>query len=158
MSETPHSTQEIIFEFLNSVGIQIVEKKLSQDCFLPGISVLGSSALIDQAQLKHLGDILHEAGHIAVTEPKKRPLIGTKEMDVNWPTDGEEIAAILWSFAACNHLKLDLNVVFHPNGYKGNSDWLIQEFTNKNYIGLPLLSWMGLCTKEAFPKMKKWLR
>ena len=89
MSETPHSTQEIIFEFLNSVGIQIVEKKLSQDCFLPGISVLGSSALIDQAQLKHLGDILHEAGHIAVTEPKKRPLIGTKEMDVNWPTDGK---------------------------------------------------------------------
>ncbi|MBL4643190.1 MAG: hypothetical protein JKY44_06325 [Flavobacteriaceae bacterium] len=147
-----------IVQFLNSININVAEKELPKDCFLPGLSALGITVLIDPKQLKYPGDILHEAGHIAVTETKTRPLIGTKEMEATWPTDGEEIAAILWSFSACMHLQLPLVVVFHRNGYKGSSDWLIDQFTNKNYIGLPLLEWMGLCTKKEFPRMEKWLR
>ncbi len=101
---------------------------------------------------------MHEAGHIAVAEEKLRPFIGTKEIGSDWPTDGEEIAAILWSYAASRHLGLDIEVVFHPDGYKNKSKWLIEQFNNKNYMGLPLLEWMSLCSKEEFPKMIKWLR
>ena len=79
---------------------------------------------------------------------------------------GEEIAAMLWSYAALTHLKLNPEIVFHPNGYKGSSSMFIENFTRGNYIGLPLLSWMGLCNvnvqdsdnEPIFPKMKKWLR
>ena len=80
---------------------------------------------MDSEKLKYPGDLLHEAGHIAVTEEKLRSLIGTEQMESSWPTDGDEIAAILWSFAACQHLGLELEVVFHPDGYKNaNHGWL----------------------------------
>ncbi len=149
---------ETIVNFLQSIDILVVEKKLPEDTFLPGLSILGSSILMDPDQLKYPGDLLHEAGHIATTEAEKRTLIGTPEMDDDWPNDGEEIATLLWSYAAAHHLQLDLDIVFHPNGYKNESEWLIEQFTSKNYIGLPLLEWMSLCDKESFPRMKKWVR
>jgi hypothetical protein len=136
----------------------VVEKKLPNDTFLPGLSIKGNTILMDSAQLKYPGDLLHEAGHIAVTEEKIRPSLGTEEIGSNWPTDGEEIAAILWSYAASYYLNLDLGIVFHPDGYKNESEWLIKQFSSKNYIGLPLLEWMSLCNKEEFPIMQKWLR
>ena len=147
-----------IVKFLNSIDLVVVEKKLPNDTFLPGLSLKGNTILMDLEKLKHPGDLLHEAGHIAVTEEKIRPSLGTEEIGDNWPTDGEEIAAILWSYAASYYLNLDLEIVFHPNGYKNDSEWLIEQFNNENYIGLPLLEWMSLCTKEEFPLMKKWLR
>jgi hypothetical protein len=155
---TTQSTLQQITNFLSSINIKVVEQRLPADTFLPGLSLLGNTILMYQEQLKNPGDLLHEAGHIATTEEIRRPLIGTSEMGENWPSDGDEIATILWSFAACHHLGLDLNVVFHPNGYKNDSEWLIEQFSCKNYLGLPLLAWMGFCTKEEFPTMNKWLR
>ncbi|MFB9271914.1 MULTISPECIES: hypothetical protein [Flavobacteriaceae] len=149
---------ETIVNFLHSINIIVVEQKLPNDTFLPGLSVLGNLILMDLDKLKYPGDLLHEAGHIAITEEKMRPLIGTPEIGDKWPTDGEEIAAILWSYAASCFLNLDLEIVFHPNGYKNDSKWIIEQFNNKNYLGLPLLEWMSLCNKEEFPKMKKWIR
>ena len=147
-----------ITDFLKSIGINVVEKPLTNDTFLPGIKVQENSIFVDVNQLKHPGDLLHEAGHLAVSETHIRPLIGTSEIDTDWPKDGEEMTAILWSYAACYHLDLDLKVVFHPDGYKNESEWLIEQFNSKNYIGLPLLEWMGLCTSDEFPNMKRWLR
>ena len=49
-------------------------------------------------------------------------------------------------------------VVQGEAGYKGESQWLIEELNAKNYIGLPLLTWMDLCTAEDFPVMKRWVR
>ena len=149
---------DTIVSFLRSISIEVVEQKLPSDTFLPGVDLLGSSVLIDKEKLKYPGDLLHEAGHIATTEEKLRPHIGTPKIGENWPTDGEEIATILWSFAASVYLGLDLGVVFHPNGYKNDSAWLIEQFTSQNYIGLPLLEWMSLCEKKEFPVMRKWLR
>lgn len=149
---------ELIVNFLQSINISVIEQELPNDTFLPGLSLYGNSILVDIEKLKHPGDLLHEAGHLAVTEEKIRPHIGTSKMDDNWPTDGDEIATILWSYAASCFLNLDLEIVFHPNGYKNESEWLIEQFNNKNYIGLPLLKWMSLCNKEEFPKMKKWIR
>ncbi|MFX0557694.1 hypothetical protein ACOCEA_12915 [Maribacter sp. CXY002] len=125
---------------------------------MPGLQIKGSTILLDRTKLKYPGDLLHEAGHIAVTEETIRPLLGSKEIDNSWPTDGEELAAILWSYAASCHLNLDLEVVFHPDGYKNEASWLIEQFNNKNYLALPLLEWMSLCKKEEFPIMRKWLR
>ena len=166
-----HSKQEIIniiVPFLEEIGINTVFTTIDNNCFLPGISIFKNSILIDTEKLEYPGDILHEAGHIAVTPTEQRSLIGTSEIDANWPTDGEEIAAILWSYAATIKLNISPEIVFHENGYKNQSRWLIHEFENKNYIGLPLLDWMGLCvstevnidnlTIPPFPHMIKWLR
>jgi ankyrin repeat protein len=149
---------EKILKFLASIKISVVETELPDDTFLPGLRIMEGVILMDREKLKYPGDILHEAGHLAVTEEKTRPLIGLDKQELEWPTHGDELVAILWSFAACKRLKLPLEVVFHPNGYKDDSEWLIEQFNAKNYIGLPLLEWMGLCKASKFPKMKKWLR
>lgn len=155
-----------VLSFLNEIGIDVIEKELDAT-FLPGLSLGSNCIYIDYTKLLYPGDILHEAGHLAVTTSLERKLVGTNEMATNWPTQGEEIAAILWSFAALDYLKLPLDFVFHPDGYKNASDWFISNFTNKMYPGLPLLQWMGLCLDEnraaleqkpAFPTMLKWLR
>ena len=59
---------------------------------------------------------------------------------------------------ASHFLNLDLEIVFHPNGYKNDSEWLIEQFSNKNYKGLALLEWMFLCNSKEFPKKEKWAR
>ncbi|MGV3612624.1 MAG: hypothetical protein ACO1N0_16820 [Fluviicola sp.] len=156
--------QQKILQFLAQIGISVIETELPDDCFLPGLAIERNAILMDSSRLKYPGDLLHEAGHLAVTEENLRPSIGTAEMDPAWPSDGDELAAILWSYAALRHLELKPEVVFHPEGYKNESAWLMEQFANKNYIGLPLLEWMGLCAAsgkeevEPFPQMIKWLR
>lgn len=152
--------------FLNEIGIPVVEQELDDTCFLPGLFPRSNTILLDRKRLKYPGDILHEAGHVAVTEAGFRPFIGTAEMAEQWPQPGEELGAILWSYAVIIHLKIPPEVVFHAEGYKNDSAWLIEQFEKRNYIGLPLFEWMGFCDKYGenkehevfFPALKKWLR
>lgn len=155
---------EKILQFLNEININVVEQELDDACFLPGLSLKKNAILLDRKRLKYPGDLLHEAGHLAVTEEDKRKWMGTDQMPDSWPGHGEEIGAILWSYAALRHLNIPATVVFHANGYKNDSEWLIEQFENENYIGLSLLEWMGLCNSNkekglpVFPQMIKWLR
>ena len=144
--------------FLKELGIDIVEKELDDSCILPGLSLYKNSILIDKNRLKYVGDILHEAGHIAVTPEENRMLIGTEEMDTNWPYDGDEMIAILWSYAAARHLDISPEVIFHKDGYKNESKEIMNRFENGNYVGLPLFEWMGFCDEGEFPKIKRWMR
>lgn len=154
-------------QFLSEIGIAVFEKELDENTFLPGITLGPNCIYIDFEKLKYPGDILHEAGHIAVASPEVRAVIGTEAVPKGWPDGGEEMAAILWSYAAALHLKLPLDFVFHPDGYKNSSEWLISGFEKENYIGLPFLEWIGLTfgkekalkhQQTAFPVMQKWIR
>lgn len=160
------SELEKVLTFLNEIGIDVVEKEL-ESSFLPGLELGPNCLYIDFEKLLYPGDILHEAGHLAVTTSAEREIAGTDKMASDWPSQGEEMGAILWSFAAAKYLQLPIEFVFHPNGYKNESEWLISNFTNENYIGLPFLEWIELSLgkeratkegKESFPKMLKWLR
>ena len=148
-----------IVSFLEEIGINVVEKELTEPTFLPGIKIVGYSVVVDRSLLIATGDILHEAGHLAVTEPEFRDKIGTPDVPADWPKDGDELAAMLWSYAALTHLKLPVEVVFHDDGYKDQADWLREQYATGTYIGLPLFIWMGFCDDEVqFPRVKKWLR
>lgn len=148
-----------ISSFLEGIGIHLMESDKLSSTFLPGIQIMGSTIYVDKPLLLSPGDLLHEAGHIAVTEEIHRSKIGTKEQDDNWPSDGDEFAAILWSYAAATHLKIDPIIVFHSEGYKNESEWLLEQFASGNYIGLPILQWMGFCGDEVvFPKLRMWMR
>ncbi len=144
--------------FIRAIGIDIHRVTLSQDTFLPGILIEHGKLLVDPEKLFYPGDLLHEAGHIAVTSPAERPLLGGNVTANNSQKEGDEIAVLLWTYAACRHLDLDPSVVFHPMGYKGQSEWLIEQFQQKTYIGLPLLVWMQMTTVDEFPVMQHWLR
>lgn len=157
----------VVIHFLSSIGIDVREKKLPDTTFLPGLMLGPEIIYIDKEKLLYPGDVLHEAGHIAVTSPLERKLIGTNKMTQEWPTQGDEIAAILWSYAALTHLNLTPQFVFHDKGYKENSKWFINNFTTGNYIGLPLLQYYKMASSQeqvnnnpetAFPYMQNWIR
>jgi hypothetical protein len=79
---------------------------------------------------------------------------------------GEEMGAIAWSWAALMHLGLAPEVLFHPQGYKGGADALIENFSIGRYIGVPILQWKGMAFEpriaenngqKPFPHMVKWI-
>lgn len=159
---------EIIVDFLNRIGINCQKTTLSgEPTFLSGIKIDNGTLLYDIDQLKHAGDLLHEAGHLALELPTNRCQLNDNVDEGKSPKESVELGVILWSYAALKFLNLPPEVVFHAEGYKGESAYLIKTFENGQYIGLPLLQWMRLTadaqsvsnkTAQPFPTMIKWLR
>lgn len=157
-----------IVGFLNEIGIKTSAAILTEATFLPGIKIQGGEIVYDPEKLEFPSDLLHEGGHIAVVPSNERSKLNGNIGDGNENAMGDEIAAILWSYAAIKHINLPANLVFHETGYKGHSDWYLSNLEeDKNYIGLPYLSWLGLAADEnqaaklgceAFPVMLRWLR
>lgn len=155
---------QLILDFLKEIGIgtRFVPGPL-ENTFVPGIRIENGSLSICRAQLLYPGDLLHEAAHLAVVPPETR----AKMNDSAGDSGGDEMAAIAWSYAALRHLRLSPDIVFHPEGYKGGSKSIIENFTAGRYFGVPLLQLYGLSREkkqaeekgeEAFPVMKKWTR
>ena len=149
--------------FIRGIGITVEEGTVASGSFLPAIEIRNGGIIYDSALLTYPGDLLHEAGHIAVSLPGERPHLSGNIVDNDQSKMGDEMAVLLWTWAASLHLKLPPQIVFHKDGYKGTSDWIIQQFSSGSFIGLPLLVWMKMCTDvkkdgSGFPKMLKWMR
>lgn len=151
----------IMTRFLDRIGIPYRFAAIDGDTFLPGLLIDQGSLTIDLSKLSYPGDILHEAGHIALTDPAKRPFLNQDMLNTQSEQESEEIGVQLWTFLAAREIGLPVDVVFHAGGYKGQSNWFIQNFENGRLIGLPLLVWMKVVEPPAhgdFPAVKSWLR
>ena len=152
-----------ILGFLAEIGIATRRCELPEKTFLPGVSIDRGTVLYDPARMVHPGDILHEAGHVAVAAPEARAVMhGNVDVDA-----GEEMMATAWTYAAAIHMGVDPELVFDPHGYAGYSEVLLENFRSGRYLALPLLQWIGLALDEtrarelgapAYPRMLKWLR
>ena len=156
-----------IADFLGEIGINVRSAEIDEPTFLPVVTIEKGQLVVDESKLAFPGDLLHEAGHIAVTSPDGRAnLDGTITL-----SDGEgggyEMAAIAWSYAAALHLGIDLSIPFHEHGYKGDAQALIENFSAGRYIGVPVLQWVGVTLDEQsakksgiepYPYMVRWLR
>lgn len=152
-----------IVAFLEGIGLPVRLDEVAEASFLPGVSIQAGVLLIEEARLLYPGDLLHEAGHLAVLPPALRVQV---DGDVG-NNGGLEMAAIAWSYAAALHLGIDPSVIFHAAGYQGSAQSLIENFTAGRYVGVPVLEWAGLtATKrraealgvQPYPFMMKWLR
>ena len=152
---------ERLVAFVRSIGINVRAATLPEKTVLPGLDIRHGAILVDEARMTHPGDILHEAGHLDVTDPLVRnaPTLS--------PTPADEMTSIAWSYAALRHLALDPAVVFHDDGYKGEAASLIENFTAGHYFGMPLLQLYGMAVEprraaetgaEPYPHMLRWLR
>ena len=157
-----------ITTFINEIGITCMPGSLTEDTFLPGIDIKDGKMIYDTQLLKYPGDLLHDAGHLAVLLPNDRAVAQSPDkLSGDLHAGGAEMATICWSWAAMRHLNLEPEVIFHPDGYRGGAESLKDAFNSGSYIGLPLLQWFGM-TKEPgkntspddviFPNMKYWLR
>ena len=152
---------ERLVAFVRGIGIEVRAATLPEKTFLPGLDIRHGAILVDAERLTYPGDILHEAGHLAVTDPAERhaPTLS--------PSGGDEMTSIAWSYAALRHLALDPAIVFHADGYKGEAAAIIENFTAGSYFGVPLLQYYGMAVEprgaaemaaEPYPHMLRWLR
>jgi hypothetical protein len=155
-------TATLILDFLQQIGLTVRLAPLPADTFLPGVTLEPGGLIVDPDRLLYPGDLLHESGHLATMLPAQRATTGSHASS----DMGDEIAAQTWSYAAAVHLGLPPETVFHPTGYKGSAQSLIQIYRD-GHAGVPLLQWMGLtldstCAAELsippYPHMLRWLR
>lgn len=137
--------------FLEGIGLPCRRGTIEGATVLPGILIENGGLVYDPEKLRYPGDLLHEAGHLAVMSPERRsraqPNVGKYA--------AEEMMAIAWSYAAAVHLDLDPAIVFHEDGYRGGSASLIAAFASPSPVGVPMLRWLGMT--ENYPVMIRWL-
>jgi len=156
---------EKILSFFVRIGLAAERGEIGPDSFLPGVTIRSGVLVIDEALLAYPGDLLHEAGHLAMMEPAvRRACSGDVGDDA-----GLEMGAIAWSYAAAMELGLPPETVFHAAGYKSGGAGIVENFGRGHYFGVPILQWLGMTTQRTeitpqdaaglcYPTMQKWLR
>jgi hypothetical protein len=138
-----------------------------EDGFLPGIRVERGVLMVDEARLEYPGDLLHEAGHIAMAPAELRPSLSGAIDVPGLDMASLEVAAVAWSYAAAVALAVDPAELFHAGGYRGKSAGLLATFGVGVYPGAQLLEEAGLTAAgpraealgvEPYPHMLRWLR
>lgn len=165
------TTTERIVRFLATIGIDIVESSLAGPTLLPGVTIDRGRLVVDYATLAWPGDLLHEAGHIAIAPAAHRSRLGANADELDTSDAGEvdagEVEATAWAWAASVAIGLAPEVLFHDGGYHGKSERLIFTFTSGCYPGAAGLSAAGMTLVGAdakargiapYPHMVRWLR
>jgi hypothetical protein len=153
-----------MIDFIRSLGMAVHEQNLINPTILPGLSISGGNLIVDRSRLAYPGDLLHEAGHLAVKLPSARA-----EVDHSAGTDpAEEMMAVAWAWAAGKHLGVPPNMVFHESAYQ-NADGatLAEQFEAGHTFGVPMLQAYGMTAephsaqrlgRSPYPVMARWLR
>ena len=156
-----------IANFLIDIGIDVVPTTLDNQSFLPGIQVKDGKLLVDESKLTYPGDLLHEAGHLAVAPATIRNTLSGEVIIPGADMDSIEVQVTAWAFAAVRHLDIDPKVLFHEGGYRGKSRKLILTYSLGVYPGVFGLQQLDLTAAgslasdlgvEPYPHMLKWLR
>lgn len=166
VNPTSNPLTDKLIHFVQSIGLPVRLNEIKNPTFLPGICIENGGLVIDPGKLQYPGDILHEAGHLAVMPPDVRQAMNG---DIGAGTNedlGAEMMAMAWSYAACLHTGIDPLEVFHPYGYQGGGKAIAENFKNGKYFAVCTLQWIGLCyeprkghdNSNAYPKMLRWLR
>ncbi|MBP6748233.1 MAG: hypothetical protein KA144_01230 [Xanthomonadaceae bacterium] len=156
-----------IFDFVAGVGLPITEEALPGDTFLPGIAIRYGGLAVDPYVLVWPGDLLHEAGHLAVLPPALRTAADDDLADEADVEHAGELEAMAWAWAAVVELGLPVEVLIHEGGYNGKSRDLLQMYAFGVYPGLQGLCATGMTAAPGFspepltvryPQMLRWLR
>lgn len=156
-----------IFAFLTRIGMPVVEETLPADTFLPGIALRTGGLVVDPDKLMWPGDLLHEAGHLAVLPAALRSEADGDDLSQAEIAHAGELEAMAWAYAAAVELGLPMDVLIHDGGYNGKARDLLQMYTFGVYPGLRGLCASGMTAAHGFtpdsgltqyPQMLRWLR
>jgi hypothetical protein len=165
--QTGIDSTSAILQFLRAIELDVREEPLSSPGFLPGIEIRQGALVVDRARLQWPGDLLHEAGHLAVLPARLRPLQSGALHDCEQVPYSGEAEATAWAYAAACAIGLPAEQLFHAGGYHGRSAGLIMTFALGVYPGLHGLMQGGLAHgmaqaqslgTPAYPHMLRWLR
>lgn len=158
---------ERILAFLREVGIPVREARLEGEGFLPGVRVADGGLLFERARLRWPGDLLHEAGHLAVLPPAHRATMSGDLAGHEQVPHAGEVEATAWAYAATVAIGLAPTVLFHEGGYHGQSASLAMTYAMGVYPGAHGLVQAGMTAgateatgrgEAPYPAMRRWLR
>jgi hypothetical protein len=161
------TTLATIVAFLESIGIPVQPGEVETDSFLPAVRIADGGLVFDPQRLRWPCDLLHEAGHIAVTPAAQRAALGGALDAAQAAPHGGELEAMAWSWAATLHLGLAPEELFHPQGYKGQSAGLLLSYSLGVCPGAVGLANAGMtlvgeaasaARMPPYPHMHRWLR
>jgi hypothetical protein len=163
-----HVYVQPILRFLEKIDIPFQFTSIDIPTYVPGINIHHGSLQIDLEKLSFPGDLLYEAGRIALAPSAVRPSL-THPIDnqLDFDVATNSMMTIAWSYAAAVDSGTPLEVLFHPEGYKGQNESLQYGFQSGQYVGLPMLQYFGMAFDannatqkglQAFPVMQVWLR
>ena len=156
-----------IVAFLNDIGIDTAEGDVPASSFLPGVRIVEGRLVYSADALTWPGDLLHEAGHLAVAPAALRATLSDGVELPETVMHASEVEATAWAFAALRHLALEPTVLFHDGGYHGASAGLIHTFALGVYPGAAGLAQAGMTNVgedarraglPVYPAMTRWLR
>ncbi|WP_273020652.1 hypothetical protein [Oceanicaulis sp. UBA2681] len=176
-----------IEQFLTAIGLPVTRAQLPSDSFIPGVAVRHGALKVDPDQLGSPGDILHEAGHLAVTPARLRgrldadidacasaliddPHLKVTETEASILNRTEPLA-IAWSYAAALEAGVSPECVFWEQGYGGqhggSPQLVMMQVAQGLFPGVLGLAQSGFCAAPPpfgdpadpapFPKMRRWL-
>lgn len=155
--------------FIEAIGLRCSPGSVPTDSFLPGVAIIEGGLVYDDEQLGSPGDLLHEAGHLALTPQRVRPLL---DGDVGAVIDDilatglpdhlaplneaersmierSEPLAIAWSYAAACAAGVDPDCVFWEGGYgtkDGGSPMILRmQIEQGMFPGVLGLAQLGFC-------------
>lgn len=161
------NTLATITRFLQSIGIPVRPGEVADDSFLPAVRIEAGGLVFDAQRLRWPCDLLHEAGHIAVTPAAQRSALAGALADAEAAPHGGELEAMAWSWAAALHLGLAPEELFHPEGYKGQSAGLLMSYSlgvcpGAHGLSRAGMTFVGNAANAAgvppYPHMARWLR
>lgn len=169
--------------FLESIGITVRLERGAAG-FLERMRVDGASIVVDDEDPELVGDMLHEAGHIAVTPSLFRGSLTANVDDaaslmaqyfnehpncMAFPEDpvaraimqsGEQ-EAIAWSYAAAHHLGIDTMLPF-AKGFDGDGRETHDMLVIGHHLGIHGLFHSGMTDLPrqgaGYPAMKRWMQ
>lgn len=177
------SELEKIVSWLNSIGLKVIvgEPPEYVERFLPDVVVFNGEIYVTQET--KICNLLHDAGHVAVTPAEFRSVLtGDLSLEENEQSrlilenkyfnlvsgqdelfrliHGGEQAAIAWSYAAGFVNNLNADIIF-PKDLADieNAFRMSHNNTLAAHPGIAELYHSGMIeSKAAFPKMKRWLQ
>jgi hypothetical protein len=163
-----HPMTRKIAGFLQQIGLKIEAEELEEGTFLPGILIRSGVMIVDETRLKYPGDLLHEAGHLALAPPELRPFLDDKVELPGFDMNKVEAGTIAWSYAAGLHIGLQPEDVFHAGYAREGLSGLLTNYSLGVYLGANVLEESGMAVSgrtaaglpgiEPYPKMLKWVR
>jgi hypothetical protein len=168
-----------VLNFLSEIGMTVAVG-VTGDPFLPGVSIAGGIITYDP-DVATVGDLLHEAGHLAVIPSIFRPHLSANAESVSdlyekWFEDhprafdhpenpvgrailqSGETEAIAWSYAAAMATGVSPEELFlNGFGSDGLEDLTIGLSTGR-YLGVNGLHHAGMTALREFPKMIRWIQ
>lgn len=170
-------------DFLRSIGIGC-DYADTADGFLAGVRIRKGGLLV--SPVANVGDVLHEAGHLACLPGRWRRLaeddidqVVARMMDIvdfSDPDRGEARAALqcgdseatAWAWAVGEHLGLAPEDVVRDEDYQGTGADIRVALQARMYAGIHGLSSAGFCVvrpaleqlygRPAYPKLSMWLQ